>query len=424
MSFPAIGSPFRRGVFQVRSYRMLWAATTISVFGSHVTEVAMPLLAVNTLDATSLEAGVIRAAGQLPSLLFGLLVGVWVDRLRKRPLLIWADLLRAGLLMSIPAAALWDRLNIPLLCVVAFGVGTATLLYDVAESALVPHMVPRGQLVEANARMEVSYTSAQTGGPAIAGVLVGLFTAPFAILVDAVSYLASAQFIRRVDTVEPPIEPSPQGSVRAEVREGLAFTFAHPTLRAILGTMAGTSFFGHMFLTVYVIYLKRDLGVSDLVVGLVFAAGGAGALIGALITEPLNRRFGVGPTMVAGQLFFGVTGLLVPLAVVVPSYALPLVIGAEFLAYLGEMPFFLNGMTLLQSQSPDALRGRVVSTRKFVSWGVQPFGSLAGGVLGGLITVPLTLVVGEIGILATAIWLLLNPLRALRTIPAYEEAPT
>ncbi len=424
MFSPAIGSPFRRGVFQVRSYRMLWVATTISVFGSHITEVAMPLLAVNTLDATSLEAGVIRASSQLPSLLFGLLIGVWVDRLRKRPLLIGADLIRGALLMSIPVAALWDRLNVPLLCVVGFGVGTLRLVYDIAESALVPHMVPRDQLVEANARMEVSYTSAQTGGPAIAGVLVGLFTAPFAIFVDALSYFGSALFVRRVDTVEPAIAPSPSGSIRTEIREGLDFTVHHTILRPILVTMTVVSFFGHMFLTVYVLYMKRDLGLSDVTVGLVFAAGGAGALIGALITEPLSRRFGVGPTMVAGQLFFGVTGLLIPLAVVVPDHALALVFAAEFLAYLGEMPFFLNAMTLLQSQSPDALRGRVVSTRKFVSWGVQPFGSIAGGILGGLITVPLTLVVGEIGILAAAIYLLRNPIRALRTIPAYEEAPT
>ena len=421
MALPAISSPFRRGVFQVRSYRMLWIATTISVFGSHITEVAMPLLAVNTLDATSLEAGVIRASSQLPSLLFGLLIGVWVDRLRKRPLLMWADLIRGGLLMTIPVAALWDRLNVPLLCIVAFGVGTLRLVYDIAESALVPHMVPRDRLIEANARMEVSYTSAQTGGPAIAGVLVGLFTAPFAIFVDALSYVGSALFVRKVDTVEPPIAPSPPGSIRTEIAEGVRFTLNQPTLRAILVTMTVVNFFGHMFLTVYVLYMKRDLGLSDVTVGLVFAAGGAGALIGALITEPLNRRFGVGPTMVAGQLFFGVTGLLIPLAVVVPEYALALVIGAEFLAYLGEMPFFLNGMTLLQSLSPDHLRGRVVSTRKFVTWGVQPFGSIAGGVLGGLITVPLTLVVGEIGILAAAIYLLCNPIRGLRTIPAYEE---
>lgn len=422
MAFPAIVSPFRRGVFQVRSYRMLWVATTISVFGSHITEVAMPLLAVNTLDATSLQAGVIRASSQLPSLLFGLLIGVWVDRLRKRPLLFWADVIRAALLMTIPVAALWDRLNVPLLCVVAFGVGALTLLYDIAESALVPHLIPRDRLVEGNAKMEVSYTGAQTGGPAIAGVLVGLFTAPFAIFVDALSYLGSAFFVRKIDAVEPPIAPSPPGSVRREIREGLAFTARHAVLRPILVTMAGVNFFGHMFLTVYVIYMKRDLGLSDLTVGLVFAAGGAGALIGALITEPLNRRFGVGPTMVAGQLFFGVTGLLIPLAVVVPEYALILVFSAEFLQYLGEMPFFLNAMTLVQSLSPDNLRGRVVSTRKFVTWGVQPFGSIAGGILGGLITVPLTLVVGEIGILAAAIYLLFNPIRRLRTIPAYEEA--
>ena len=136
--------------------------------------------------------------------------------------------------MTIPVAALWDRLNVPLLCVVAFGVGTLRLVYDIAESAFVPHMVPRDRLIEANARMEVSYTSAQTGGPAIAGVLVGLFTAPFAIFVDALTYVGSALFVRKVDTVEPPIAPSPPGSIRTEIAEGVRFTLHQPTLRAVL----------------------------------------------------------------------------------------------------------------------------------------------------------------------------------------------
>jgi MFS family permease len=211
-------------------------------------------------------------------------------------------------------------------------------------------------------------------------------------------------------------------SVRQDIGEGLRFVRHHVLLRPILLTMIGQSFFGFVFMAVYVLYMKRNLEISDFQVGLVFAAGGIGALLGTLATPALNRRYGIGPVMVGGNLFFGVTGMLIPLAVLVPEYAFPLVIVCEFLQYLGLLPFFLNAISLIQLVSPDEMRGRIMSTRKFLTWGVQPFGSLLGGILGGLITLPWTLAVGEIGLLAVGIWLCLHPIRSLRSVPVSGES--
>ena len=411
----------RRGLFRVRPFLFLWAAVSVSAFGTFITEVAIALLAVNTLDASPLEVGIVRASQQLPSLFFGLVIGVWVDRLRKKPLLLWSDFLRAGILLALPVAAFWDVLNIPLLCIVVFSVGALTFLYDVAEAAYLPHVIPRDRLVEGNSRIEASYAVAQTGGPALGGVLVGVLTAPFAIVFDAVSYAISGLFVRKVDAPEPAPVREGEESVRAAIASGIRFLSHHAVLRPVVFAMVGTSFFGQMFLAVYVIYLKRNLDLSDVTVGLIFALGGIGSLIGSLITEPLNRRFGVGRTLAMGQIAFGITGLLVPAAVLVPDHALPLVAASEFLQYLAFLPFFLNSMTLLQSQSPDALRGRVMSTRKFLAWGVQPLASLGGGLLGILISVPWTLAATEIGLLAVAIWFAFTPVSRMRIIPSYEE---
>jgi MFS family permease len=413
----------RASLFGDRNFRLVWASVTVSAFGFYVTDIAVPLFAVDQLNVTSFEAGLIRAFQQAPNLIFGLLLGVFVDRVRKRPLLIWSDVIRSLVLLAIPLAAFRDQLNLPLVCVVMFFVGTFNLLFDVAHQSFVPLVVTRDQMVDGNARMEASMATAQLGGPAIGGALVSVFTAPYAVLVTAITLLSSAGFIRRTKVAEPAARVSTGRSVRADIGDGIAFVRRHPIMRPILLVSMGHSFFGYMFLAVYILYMKRDLGISDLQVGLIFAAGGLGALIGTIATPALNRRFGIGATLVAGGLMFGVTGLLIPLAVLVPDHALPIVIVCEFLQYLCELPFFLNAITLVQTQSPDDMRGRVMSTRKVMTWGVQPFGSLLGGVLGGLITVPWTLAVAEFGLLSVGLWLCLNPIRQMRSIPYVEANP-
>jgi MFS family permease len=411
----------RAGMFGDRNFRLIWSAATVSAFGYYITDIAIPLLAIEQLDVNSFEIGLIRVIQQLPNLFFGLFLGVLVDRARKRPLMITADIVRAIALLAIPLAAFRDVLNLPLVLAVVFVVGSFNLLFDVSEGSLIPLVVPRGRLVDANAKIEASFSTAQTAGPAIGGALVSVLTAPYAVLVTALTLGGSASFLSRMTTHEPRPHVDQERSVRQDIAEGIRFVRHHAILRPILLTMIGQSFFGFVFMAVYVLYMKRNLGISDFQVGLVFAAGGIGSLLGTLATPALNRRFGVGPVIVAGNLFFGVTGMLIPLAVLVPSYAFPLVIICEFLQYLGLIPFFLNAISLIQLEAPDQLRGRVMSTRKFLTWGVQPFGSLLGGILGGLITVPWTLAAGEFGLLAVGIWLMFHPIRSMRSLHAGGE---
>jgi MFS family permease len=413
----------RASLFGDRNFRLIWGAATVSSFGYYVTDIAIPLLAIDDLNVTSFEAGLLRVVQQLPNLLFGLFLGVLVDRVRKRPLLIWSDLIRAAALLVIPVAAFWDYVNLPLLLAVVFVVGSFNLLFDVSDGAFIPLVVPRDRLIEGNAKIEASYSSAQTGGPAIGGALVSLLTAPYAIAVTAITLGSSATLLSRIDHEEPKPHVDESQSVRKDIAEGLRFVRHHPLMRPLLINAIGLSFFGLMFMAVYVLYMKRDLEISNFQVGLIFAAGGVGSLIGTFLTPWLNQRFGFGPVLVASNFFFGVTGLLIPLAVLVPDWAFELVIACEFLQYLGLMPYFLNTISLIQMQSPDHMRGRIMSTRKFLTWGVQPFGSLTGGILGGLITVPWTLAVAEIALLVMAIWLCLQPIRSLRAIPHLEASP-
>ena len=418
-------NPFTRlrgGLFADRNFFLIWSAASVSAFGYYITDVAVPLLAIDQLDASAFEVGLIRVVEQAPSLLFGLFLGVLVDRVRKRQLLIWSDVIRSLALLAVPIAAATGHLSIALLCAVVFVMGTFNLLFDIADGSFMPIVLGRERLIDGNAKVEASYAAAQLGGPAVGGALVSLLTAPYALLVTAVSLFTSANFIRKMDTVEPAPVVAEKGSVLRDIRSGFRFVMQNQLMRLVILAGAGMSFFGYMFLAVYILYMKRNLGISDFEVGLVFALGGLGSLIGTTLTPTINNRIGVGPTATLGAVLFGATGMLIPLAALRPDEALRLVFAAEFLQYLFFMPFFLNALTIVQLQSPDALRGRIMSTRKFLTWGVQPFGSLAGGITGGLISLPWTLALSEFGMLAVGIWLAITPLRHMRVIPELEGA--
>ncbi len=416
-------NPFARlrtGLFGDHNFRMLWMAATVSAFGYYITDVAVPLLAIDQLHASSFDVGLIKVVEQAPSLLFGLFLGVLVDRVRKRQLLIISDVVRSLALIAVPISAAFGHMSLALLLAVVFIVGTFNLLFDVADGSFIPIVLGRDRLVDGNAKIEASYASAQLGGPAIGGALVSLLTAPYALLVTAISLFSSASFIRRMKVEEHPVVIEGRPSVMKEIKEGLHYLWGNRFMRPVILAGAGQNFFGFMFMAVYILYMKKELGVSDFQVGLVFAIGGLGSLIGTLITPRLNGRFGIGPMLVAGNLLFGVTGMLIPLAILVPGWSLWLVLAAEFLQYMCWMPFFLNALTTVQLQSPDAMRGRIMSTRKFLTWGVQPFGSLAGGILGGVFSLVGTLALAEFGMLAVGILLLLNPIRGMRSIPHIE----
>ena len=244
--------------------------------------------------------------------------------------------------------------------------------------------------------------------------LVKLVGAPLAVLVDAASYVVSAFFLLTIRVPEPAPAGRERAGITAEIGEGLQTVLSHPLLRVLAGCSATTNLFGRMFLAVYVLYMTRDLGLSAVGVGAVFATGGLGSLAGALVAGPATRRFGPGPTAIGAQLVFGLTGLLVPLAVLMPRSAIAMVVAAEFAQWMSLIVYYVSAVSIRQALTPDRLRGRVNATIRFAGGGMQPIGALIGGALGSMLGLPATLVVAAFGMLLAVLWLYLSPVRTLR----------
>jgi MFS family permease len=411
------------GLWRDHEFLKYWTASAISDVGSQITALALPLIGALTLAATPWQMGVLNAAGTIPILLVGLFAGVWVDRLRRRPVLIAADVARALLLLTIPLASVLNILTVEMLFAVALLSGGLSVFFDVAHLAFLPVLVGREHLVDGNAKLEVTAATAQVVGPGLGGTLIGLLGAPFAVVLDALSFVASGWLIARTRAVEPTAPAVVAGtSVWAEIREGFRVVASQPLLRALIAAAGTMNFFGRMFLAVYVLYMTRDLGLGALGVGLVLATGGIGSLAGALVAGPTTRRFGPGPMLVISQLAFGLMGLLVPLAVLLPSVALVLVVASEFGQWMAVIVYYVNAVSVRQSITPPRLQGRVNATMRFFAGGLMPIGALAGGALGGVIGLAWTLVVAEIGTLLGFVWLLLSPVRSLRALPSTVHA--
>ena len=406
-----------------REFVKFWAGSAISDVGSQVTALAVPLIAALTLDATPWQMGLISAAGSAPILIVGLFAGVWVDRVQRRPVLIAADLGRAALLLIIPLAAVAGVLRIEILYAVLLLTGALTVLFDVADMSFLPSLVTTEGIVEGNTKLQSTSSAAQVVGPSVGGVLVSLMTAPFALLVDALSFLISAAFIAGTRVAEAaPQARGARAGVVDEISEGVRVVVGDRILRALASASATTILFGNMFLAVYVLYMTRVLGLSAMGVGLVFATGGVGSLAGSVVAERLARRFGPGPTMIGAQVAFGLAGMLVPLAVLVPSWALPMIVVSGFASWMAILVYWVNAISVRQAITPDRVLGRVNATMWFLAGGARPIGAVIGGALGGALGVPLTLVVASFGMLLSFIWLLLSPVRGLSAMPATAHA--
>lgn len=399
---------------QNTDFLLLWAGQSISFFGSQITTLALPLLAALTLGATPGQLGLLVAAGAAPDLLISLVAGVWVDRLRRRPLLIAADLGRAALLLAIPLAALLDLLDIWLLVAVAFGNGLLTTLFGIAYLSYVPALVPREALVEANGRLQISSSAADVAGPGLAGTLIQVITAPVAILIDACSYLLSGLLIWRIRAVEPPPVEARAGLWSA-IGVGLRTVWHAPLLRALAGTTSTYNFFDSFLTAVYILFLTRHLGLSPVAVGAVFAVGGVGGLAGATIAAPIARRLGVGRTLAAAIFVAGLGELAIALAGGPRLVALSLVIVAEATVQCAAAIFGVTGVSLRQAATPDQLRGRVNATLRMLRTGLVPLGALLGGAIGTTYGLRPTMLIAGCGTLLAVIWILASPIRSMHS---------
>nr|WP_042197648.1 MFS transporter [Kibdelosporangium sp. MJ126-NF4]CEL23094.1 major facilitator superfamily MFS_1 [Kibdelosporangium sp. MJ126-NF4]CTQ90231.1 major facilitator superfamily MFS_1 [Kibdelosporangium sp. MJ126-NF4] len=366
----------RQSLWRVAGFRNLWLSQTVTLFGTSVTLLALPLVGLFFLDASAFEVGLLWAVEYVPIVLVGLPVGVWVERLPLRTVMVVADIGRAVALLAVPFALWLDMLSMPLLYAVAFMIGLGTLFFDVAQLSILPDLVEEEKLVDANGKLELSRSVAQIGGPGVGGFLVQVLTAPLAILADAITYLASAYFVVFIKG-KPRAAPTTQKvNLRKEIREGLRFVFSHPLIRPLLlcATLAELAFAA--VLALQVVYAADVLLMSPAMIGVVLAVGNGGGIVGALVAEPFARKFGTGTAfMVAIVLFTGGSAIL-------PLSAGPVGFGAGlFVVFLGAYIFNVLQVSLCQAVTPSHLLGRMNSVFRFATWGVIPLGAAGGGLL-------------------------------------------
>lgn len=400
----------------------LWAGQTISLFGTQITTVALPLTAVISLRATPAQMGILAAVQYLPWILFSLFVGVWADRIRRRPLLICADIGRALLLALIPFAALHHDLGMGTLILIGFLVGSLAVIFDIAYPAFLPSLLGREHLVDANSKLEASSALAQIGGPSLGGVLVQVLTAPIAIAWDALSFLVSAfslYLIRKPET--PPSRATGRRGVWSEVVEGLRVLLTHPLLRPIVACGATGALFESAVSALLVLYVTRELHLTPAMLGLVLAASGPGSLLGSAVSGHVARRYGLGPTIMWSSLLVGVAELLIPLAAGPQIVIILLLITAQVCAGFFGPIYRINQRSLRQTITPNRLQGRVNAAFRMIAFGAIPVGALTGGIAGGLLGLRTTIALASLGTLLGFLWIYFSPVRVMRDQPAQVE---
>ncbi len=413
------------GLWRHPDFLKLWVGETISLLGSQVTFLAVPLTAAMTLNATPLQMGTLGTVQYIPWLLVGLLAGAWVDRLRRRPVMVAADLGRTVLLGLIPLAAVAGILRMGHLYVVGFFVGILNVFFDVAYAAYLPTLVPRDRLVEGNSKLQVSTSISEISGPGLAGGLVQLVTAPLAIAVDALSFLVSALSLTWIGTPEPKPTPTDDShNILAEIREGLRLVFSNPILRAFALASVTTNFFVDVHLAVFVLYATRELGISPVILGSIYAVASVGGLLGSLVAARLVKWRGLGPVIVGAQILVTLAVLAIPLSGRQFWVAVPLIVIAEALWGFAVVVYVVNTVSLRQAITPNQFQGRVTASLRFVTWGVAPLGFLLGGILGETIGLQATLLVAVAGPLLSVACLVLSPVPRLREPPASELITT
>jgi MFS family permease len=410
----------RRSLWRHRDFMRLWSAETISQLGTQVTMLALPLTAIIILHASPFEVGALSSAEFAPFLLVGLPAGVWVDRMRRRPILIAGDLVRALILGSIPVAYWLHALTMWHLYLAAFATGICTVFFDVAYQSYLPSLVDRDRLLEGNAKLEISRSGAQLAGPGLAGALVQIVTAPVAIAADALSYIGSALFVLGIRGGEHTAERDHPGGerprMRSEIGEGLRYVLGHPLLRPIAACTSISNLFSSMSVAILVLFAVHELHLSPGIIGIAFAVGNAGLLAGAAVADRVARPLGgLGRAIIVSILVSEVGAVLLPVATT--ATAIPVLAAAQLFFGVGAIVYNVNQVGLRQAITPDRMLGRMNATMRFVVWGTLPIGALIGGALGEAIGLRATLWVAAGGGAFAVVPLLLSPVRSLRSIP-------
>lgn len=410
-----------RSLWRDRNFLTMWGGQALSQFGAQVTELALPVLAVLLLHATEFEVGVLNAAATAAFLLVGLPAGAWIDRMRKRHVMIAADLVRAVALATLPVLWALGVLQIWHLVIVAGVMGIATVFFDVSYQSIIPSLVRPGQIAEANGKLETTAQLAGIAGPAAGGWLIGVLTAPLAILITAGTYIASfvaLAFTRDHERVTPAADHDP---LFRSIGEGLRWVFGNHYLRRIVGTTAVSNFFSTVTFTLLPIFLLRTLGLSPVDLGIFFAVSSIGGLLGAMASPHIVRLLGEGPSIPVGAITFSVTALLLPLAATFPTAAYPLVLVQGFVGMFGVLVYNITQVTFRQRLTPPRLLGRMNASIRFCVWGVMPIAALIAGGLGTWLGTTATMWIGAVGAVCSALFVVTGPFWGTRTLPVAPE---
>jgi len=407
-----------RSLWRNADFLWLWAGESVSLFGSQVTELALPLTAVIVLGAGPAEMGLLGALRFLPYLLLTLPAGLLADRRRRRPILLWANVGRGLLIGLVPALALVGVLRIEQLYLIGFAVGSLTVIFDVTYWSYLPSVVDRDQLVEGNSRLMATSAIASVGGPGFGGYLVQVLTAPIALLVDAASFLLSSVSLAMIGRAEPVPDRTGGGTAAAELREGIATVAGNPVLRALAATAGSYNLFDAWISALFVLFAVDALGLSPGTIGLVFSAGALGALAGSLAAGPLARRIGIGPAVVWSVVLECAAMLPVAFAGGPP----PLVLGVLAIAFFangaGVSLSSVHAITVRQTVTPDRLLGRMTASYRLIGYGGIPVGAFLGGLIGELLGVRTGILLGAIGMLSAAAFVVASPLLRMRNLVA------
>lgn len=393
------------------TFRNLWAANTISSFGTMFG--ALSLTALIYLDASPAEMGLLAAATSTPVLLFALAAGVWVDRLPRVPVMVIADLGRFAILMTVPLAALVGNLHIEQLYLVSFITGCLTVMFHLAFRSALPVLVPRDRLIDANSALGMSESVASTASPAIGGGIAQSVGGPVAVLVDATTFLLSGLFISRIPS--PAIgERPPRRSALAEALEGFRAVVHQPVLRAVFGMVATYSFFSGFILTLYGLWVIEGLGFSAFTLGILLGSGGIGSLVGAWLAGPTARRLGLGRSIVVTYTVAAALLFLTPLAGGPTWLALMMLLSEQCVGDTFWTIHNVHAISMRQTITPDEQLGRVNAVFLLASQGLRPLGALVAGVAAGFIGLQAGLLISAAGINVAGLWLLLSPLPSLK----------
>ncbi|NGO81715.1 MFS transporter [Streptomyces sp. YC504] len=401
-----------------QAFRRYWTGQTVALVGDQIALLAIPLAAVVVLGADAAEMGWLKTAELLPALLLNLPAGAWADRqAQRRRIMIGTDLARAALLCSLPVAYALDALTLVQLYAVALGVGALTVLFDVCNVVVFTALLPTERYVQGNSLVNGSRSMAWLGGPGLGGLLVGLLSAPVALLTTGLTYLLSAERLSRIAPVEPPpAEPEP-----GHFTAGIRWALREPLMRSMFGATATVQFFNFIFHTLFVLYATEELGLSAGMFGAVLSVAAVGGVIGAVCSGAVVRRIGIGPSIVTGFATFTIPLMLIPLADGPTVLVLGMLFAAEFISCAGVMLVDIASGSLQMALIPDGLRSRVLGAFRTVTHGFRPLGAVAGGALGTLIGLRPALWIGTAGAVLSAVWLLGSPIARTRALP--EPAP-